>query len=151
MRKTVIFILTIICMLSCATFKSHKKQRICDSTYKIMSVTKTDSEKPQVVCYVWDANNSYAPAYSAKIISQGVTRGVVEYWDRDRDRRGRVEFEMPIGKHSIRVEDESYKYDRITTYEIDFEPYTKTEIIFELGYESMGLPCDYSKHKGIAY
>ena len=140
-------------MQSCATFKSHKKKIICESTYIIMSVTTTDSEKPQVVCWVRDANDYDISPFGAKIKSKGITYGVVgmnraDWWD------DRVKFEIPTGKHSISV-DGGYSYDYISTDEIDFEPYTKTEILFELGKESMGLPCDYHnkswKYKGPVY
>ena len=113
-------------MLSCATLKSHKKKITCNSTYKITSVTKMDSEKPQVVCFVYDrtiGGNGQLPCASVKFY------GGIDL-ERLTDLDGYIKLEIPTGKYKIQV---AYMgFLTIETNYINLKPYTKTEIRFDL-------------------
>ena len=111
------------------------------STYEIISVTKTDSEQPQLVCSVYyrDRKKGYGTPVMFATVSLRSVKGRT-------DIEGRTEFEIPTGTHLISV-DADGDFEAITTVGIDFEPYTRTEIRFDLGKETMGLPIDYLEGK----
>jgi len=71
------------------------------------------------------------------------------------DLYGNMELDLPADKYELKV---SYLgCEPVIIREIDFKPYTRTEIRVELGAEdnSLGLPSDEylkrTKHKGMYY
>lgn len=132
--KNLFLLFTVICTLSCASSKSSRKDIVYGSKCEITSITKTDSEKPLFVCFVYDRNEFNEPLLHA-VVQYDSKSGKVT------DVEGRIELEIPAGKHKIQVQ--YVGFESIERY-IDFEPYTRTEMRVELGAQdnSMGLPKD---------
>jgi hypothetical protein len=110
-------------LISCSILKKSDS-KVTKGNYDIIKVEKTDSEKAQIICVVYDKKNN-APIVDAAIsIDDLKLTGLSKT-------NGRCEFEVTGAKSVVTV----INVGNITikTKPINFKPYTKTEIKFLLG------------------
>ena len=140
-RNVIMFLSVFLVAASCATQKSksrevyEEKYYIYRGNYNINSVTKTDSEIPQLHCSVFclddleEPYNNWKPCYATVTLTHYGSNGMLTSVP---NIDGYVEFKvLPVGKYKIEVE--YVGFETIEISNIDFKPYTRTEIRFELG------------------
>lgn len=122
--KLFLFISSIFfCFISCSILKKSDG-KVTKGSYDIVKIEKTDNEKAQIVCVVYDKKNN-TPIHDAAISIENLKLAGLTKND------GRCEFESSGGKSTVTVV--NVGNITINTKPINFKPYTKTEIKFSLG------------------
>ena len=121
---SILFLVTV----SCASTKFFQRNPIYGSSYKIISVTEAENIKPQLHCFAFDIND-YKPCAFANVIL--TSDDFVLKINEITDRYGNLELDMPAGKYKLEVH--MLGNESVIIREINFKPYTRTEIKFDLG------------------
>lgn len=122
--KIIFFIsLIFVCFISCFNLKKNDG-KVIKGSYDIVKIEKTQNEKAQLVCVVYDKIDNTPIPYAGIIIDNLKLAGFT-------NNDGRCEFELSGGRSTVTV----FNAGNITikTKPINFKPYTKTEIKFLLG------------------